>query len=421
MLAAAAIVTTTAFAQVKSTVPNKVEETTAKEQILLNDFAAKKLNTIKAQNNNKAGAISGRADYPAELLNLLGASTVEYTFANPIMPDSTTWIGYTSTYNVTTTHAVGMVYDPTETFFRAMQFTANDVVTVDSLHMDLAYWINNGAHTNDSVIFRVLIGASNTSSGPFEYLSFTGLAGHAGTVPIPYLDYVGSTAHGTYDGLTGTVTAEYGHLLTQADSAGIATVSVQTPGLSIPAGSIMGVYIEYVPTSFNAGDTTSLVNDAGAFNVIRPLAVGNANSGQDYNNFFGLANGSSQHNSIFLSNRTRYLPAATNTSDVGGGTSSLWTLSNSIYATVSGNTSVGVEEVANTANFNVYPNPSTGLFNVNVTSNDNVTLTVRDIVGKTIINKTVAGGTKETISLANYSKGVYFLTVGTQTEKLIVE
>jgi hypothetical protein len=84
----------------------------------------------------------------------------------------------------------------------------------------------------------------------------------------------------------------------------------------------------------------------------------------------------------------------------------------------------GIDEL-NTTSFNVYPNPSKGQFNINLSNNkaDNVNLIVRNLVGKTIINRNVkvAGQQLETISLTDYSKGVYFLTIENKTVKLIVE
>ncbi|PCJ28808.1 MAG: hypothetical protein COA97_00250 [Flavobacteriales bacterium] len=85
---------------------------------------------------------------------------------------------------------------------------------------------------------------------------------------------------------------------------------------------------------------------------------------------------------------------------------------------------VGIEEL-NDLDFNVYPNPSTGDFNINLNSTiaSAINLSVRNIVGQTIISKTVAvsGRSVETISLTDYSKGIYFLTVNNKTVKLIVE
>ena len=86
---------------------------------------------------------------------------------------------------------------------------------------------------------------------------------------------------------------------------------------------------------------------------------------------------------------------------------------------------VGIDELKAQAKFNVFPNPSNGIFNINISSNeaDNVILTVKNVVGQTVIIETVnvSGNTNHKISLTDYSKGIYFLTVGSETVKLIVE
>ena len=89
-------------------------------------------------------------------------------------------------------------------------------------------------------------------------------------------------------------------------------------------------------------------------------------------------------------------------------------------------TNVGINDVANNkVNFDVYPNPSTGEFNINLNKDMGATvnLMVKNVVGQTIINKQIAvtGNQVETISLAGYDKGVYFLTINNETVKLIVE
>lgn len=87
---------------------------------------------------------------------------------------------------------------------------------------------------------------------------------------------------------------------------------------------------------------------------------------------------------------------------------------------------LGLEELASeNVEFSVYPNPSNGVFTLNLNSdiNENIALNVRNVVGQNVINKTitVAGKTIETINLTDFSKGIYFLTVGNKTTKLIVE
>ena len=91
--------------------------------------------------------------------------------------------------------------------------------------------------------------------------------------------------------------------------------------------------------------------------------------------------------------------------------------------------SVGINELDNNTSFSVYPNPSKGDFNISLNSQnaEMLTLTVNNIVGQTVMTKQVrvAGQTNETISLAGFDKGVYFLTIDNnkekQTVKLIIE
>ena len=83
-----------------------------------------------------------------------------------------------------------------------------------------------------------------------------------------------------------------------------------------------------------------------------------------------------------------------------------------------------INEKKNKIKFNIFPNPSNGVFNVNFSSNEenNVNLTVKNVIGETVITETVnvSGNTNHQISLADYSKGIYFLTIGNETVKLIV-
>ena len=97
-----------------------------------------------------------------------------------------------------------------------------------------------------------------------------------------------------------------------------------------------------------------------------------------------------------------------------------------IYAKLTGEGSlVGLNEVNNNVKFNVFPNPSNGIFNINLSSNEvnNAILTVKNVVGQTVLTETVnvSGNTNHQISLVDYSKGIYFLTVNNETVKLIVE
>lgn len=84
-----------------------------------------------------------------------------------------------------------------------------------------------------------------------------------------------------------------------------------------------------------------------------------------------------------------------------------------------------VNEQKNKVKFKIFPNPSNGVFNINISSvlENNINLMVKNVIGQTILTKTltISGETNHQISLADYSKGIYFLTISNKTVKLIVD
>jgi hypothetical protein len=90
---------------------------------------------------------------------------------------------------------------------------------------------------------------------------------------------------------------------------------------------------------------------------------------------------------------------------------------------------VGIDNIIEATNFILSPNPTSGKFTITIDSDtqESKTLTIKNVIGQTIITKelTFDSSTKQDISLANYDKGIYFISlsdkIGTQTSKLIVE
>ena len=81
---------------------------------------------------------------------------------------------------------------------------------------------------------------------------------------------------------------------------------------------------------------------------------------------------------------------------------------------------VSVEELTTIENLNVnlFPNPSNGIFKVDIKSDDVVTFTidVKDVLGKTIISKSVKSNEIETIDLTAFASSMYHLSIS-NTEK----
>ena len=68
--------------------------------------------------------------------------------------------------------------------------------------------------------------------------------------------------------------------------------------------------------------------------------------------------------------------------------------------------------------FNFYPNPSNGLFNI--TLNENAIVTITDLTGKICYKNNLNKGV-HIIELIGFSKGNYILNVNEKAEKLLLQ
>ena len=72
------------------------------------------------------------------------------------------------------------------------------------------------------------------------------------------------------------------------------------------------------------------------------------------------------------------------------------------------------EAVVSSANFVLYPNPSTGLFYISAKENnfgDSIYLSVYDVLGNKIVEKHTSDVTNEAIDLSNQARGMYFVSI----------
>ena len=71
----------------------------------------------------------------------------------------------------------------------------------------------------------------------------------------------------------------------------------------------------------------------------------------------------------------------------------------------------------------IYPNPSNGILNVDVSKNDNYSVQISDIVGKVIVDDKITSST--TFDLMHLDGGVYFVNISnneiSKTEKIVIE
>jgi PKD repeat protein len=79
---------------------------------------------------------------------------------------------------------------------------------------------------------------------------------------------------------------------------------------------------------------------------------------------------------------------------------------------------------SNSLEFNVYPNPSKGLFNIKLNSKDlSSTITVMNLLGEVILTKdlvqTANGNFESQIDLSNYPNGIYLIDMSTENQTVV--
>lgn len=89
------------------------------------------------------------------------------------------------------------------------------------------------------------------------------------------------------------------------------------------------------------------------------------------------------------------------------GTASNWKSGSAI---ITGNTcaTLGNSDFDNETRITIYPNPSTGIFNI--VSQQNISVEIYDLLGKLVYNQSLANGTNS-IDISNFNTGVYLLKV----------
>ena len=80
--------------------------------------------------------------------------------------------------------------------------------------------------------------------------------------------------------------------------------------------------------------------------------------------------------------------------------------------TVAGN--VSTNDVVKNENVTIFPNPSVGLFNLNMTNaTGEFTISVKNVIGQTVFNQIVVASSSlnTELDLTNVEKGIYFINV----------
>lgn len=91
-----------------------------------------------------------------------------------------------------------------------------------------------------------------------------------------------------------------------------------------------------------------------------------------------------------------------------------------IFPVVTAEMVAGVKNLSSAlATVNVSPNPSNGIFNISLKSNMDVTVSVSNTIGQTVVNKNFNSSEAISVDLSNFNNGVYFITISNGKDKTV--
>lgn len=378
-----------------------------------------KLITLSQQLSKvQGGAVNYLYDYTGFVDGFYGSSLTLNTYIIPTFPDSSTvWVSSSGSNINTWNHAWGAVYDPSYYGWAPNDFAPGDVVSVDSVYFAGAYSVMTGLSGNaDSVKISLIKGTAGATGSPFS-----GVYYNAGTFSLhdptaqpamTTLDYEGSTSHGA--GVAGlpaaSNAAEFYYAFDYTDSAD-AVFGVEITNFTLDGGEDLGVYIEYLPDGASTSDTVDMSTNTGDVNLFAPYVM--IDEETNATGVFILDHDTTTQNcGVFVGPSTRYSEWSGGMSFLNDMTMPVASRSHYIYVKMSGTSTVDIDENA-MASVNVFPNPSNGVFNVELNKTTDAVVTVVDVTGQVIYasNEAFVAGERFVLDLSNQAKGMYIISI----------
>lgn len=86
---------------------------------------------------------------------------------------------------------------------------------------------------------------------------------------------------------------------------------------------------------------------------------------------------------------------------------------------------VGINDVINTNEINIYPNPSNGIYNVSLPENENFQISIIDIMGREVYTKSITNIKSLSIDISDQASGLYMMKLksvkGTVIKKIVLD
>jgi hypothetical protein len=271
------------------------------------------------------------------------------------------------------------------------------------------------SNQTDTLRFHIFTGDVDNNAG-FEGVTWNaGVFSYFPTASVPQstLAYAGSTSQGAVGGITASNVTVVDHLFSTDDSAStVHGVALPNGGLTFDAGDAVGIYVEFIPGNYGSSDTVDYANNSGTTNSFGMFCAGEPDFSNRRGDFLAFYDSTYMNTNSYALNDNRYQMFTGGGAFLNDMTYPYATLANFIILHASGTSTIGVEEAA-VASYNVYPNPSNGLVNLELGVSTNATVKVVDITGQTVYAATESftAGRAQRIDLSNQAKGIYILTV----------
>lgn len=83
--------------------------------------------------------------------------------------------------------------------------------------------------------------------------------------------------------------------------------------------------------------------------------------------------------------------------------------------------SMSVKDILKANKYYIYPNPSSGIFTIAYNTSQKASLTIYNTLGEHVYNTTWNNDTSKTLDLSYLAKGIYFLRLGEETQRIVIE
>lgn len=373
------------------------------------------------QKKKTNGLVSQRMSHADVAYDIFSSSL--RTIFSPFAPDST-YIQDFGTPSAVPAHAFGTTFDPASSGFAAISqsyFAQTDPYTIDTIYIGSRYFTSSSVSglTGDTLKVTVVMGDTLDNN-----VWRVGIGWSAGTFPgqnrrmevIPPR-YTGNSSVGTPGTLDAPSQLVLKYALSGADTANIYKKLVPPSPINVPGGKKVGVFVEFIPgQSYNPN--TQVYYRSGAKGDVNSLAyLRHTNSSSSDNTSYFLEplslGATSAAISFTLFSETRY--AAWTGSDAFRNEypSPSATRAYLIDFWVSGTSTIGLEENHTSSKLKVYPNPSSGKVSIRVAEGGKYTLTMLDILGKTVHREVLSLNGNEEINrdFSNLPRGIYLLNL----------